>query len=158
MRKPIIALTGCVAALLGLAACSSADPAPVKTVVVVQTQPPADDSSGADASSAKVESADEAPVKDDNAHKAKTKQGKAGDAEETFTMPKVTGMVLQDAQDELQSLDSYLMDQEDAMGWGRMQLLDSNWKVCTQKPAAGKKVSVSTVVKLASVKLCEDCP
>ncbi len=129
-------------------ACSSADPAPAKTVVIVETQAPAPEPTTTEAPT---------PAKHTPKPKASTKK-KSDAAEETFTMPKVTGMILQDAQDELQSLDSYLMDQEDAMGWGRMQLLDSNWKVCTQKPAAGKKVTVSTVVKLASVKLSEDCP
>jgi len=133
------------------AACSSGDPAPAKTVVIVETQAPAPETTTTEAP-APDEKSDDAPKP-----KAATKK-KSDAAEETFTMPKVTGMILQDAQDELQSLDSYLMDQEDAMGWGRMQLLDSNWKVCTQKPAAGKKVTVSTVVKLASVKLSEDCP
>ena len=44
-------------------------------------------------------------------------------------MPRVVGMVLQDAQDLLQSRGSYLMDQIDAKGWGRWQILDSGWKV-----------------------------
>ena len=142
LRLTLGALAAALAVTFAVTACSAGDPAPAKTVVIVETQaPPA----------AETTSVDDAP--------AKTKTEATADAaEETFTMPKVTGMVLQDAQDKLQSLGSYLMDQEDAMGWERMQLLDSNWQVCTQKPAAGKKVPVSTVVKLASVKLSETCP
>ena len=78
-------------------------------------------------------------------------------AEELFIMPKVVGMNLQLAQDLLQSKGSYIMDQEDFKGLGRFQLVDSNWKVCTQSPSAGKKVPISTLVTLASVKLTERC-
>ncbi len=77
---------------------------------------------------------------------------------ETFKMPKLIGQNLQDAQDRLQALDSWVMDQEDASGMERFQMLDSNWKVCTQKPKAGKVVTIDTVVVLASVKLDERCP
>ncbi len=73
-------------------------------------------------------------------------------------MPDLIGENLQDAQDELQSLGSYLMDQIDATGEDRWQLLDSNWYVCRQKPAAGKKVSLTATVKLYVVKLEETCP
>ncbi len=77
---------------------------------------------------------------------------------QTFVMPKVVGMVLQDAQDLLQAKGSYLMDQQDASGRGRMQILDRNWRVCRQNPAPGKKVPITTIVVLASVKLSERCP
>jgi len=73
-------------------------------------------------------------------------------------MPDVTGMVLQDAQNKLQALGSYLMDQQDASGQKRLQVNDSNWRVCTQQPAPGTEVPVSATVTLASVKLQETCP
>jgi hypothetical protein len=72
-------------------------------------------------------------------------------------MPKVVGLNLQLAQDLLQSKGSYLIDQVDFKGLNRLQVLDSNWKVCTQSPSAGKKIPISTVVALASVKLTERC-
>lgn len=78
--------------------------------------------------------------------------------EETFKMPKIVGMTLQDAQDKLQSLDSFVMDQEDASGLDRWQIDDSNWKVCSQKPKAGKVVPISTIVTARAVKLKERCP
>ena len=78
--------------------------------------------------------------------------------DETFVMPNVVGMGLQDAQDLLQSLDSYLMDQKDASGKGRSQLVDSNWKVCSQSPSAGTRLSILKFVTLAAVKLEESCP
>ena len=77
---------------------------------------------------------------------------------ETFVMPKVTGLVLQDAQDLLQTLGSYLMDQQDASGLERLQIDDSNWKVCAQAPKAGSKVPIETIVVLKAVKLRESCP
>jgi len=77
--------------------------------------------------------------------------------QETFIMPKVVGLNLQLAQDLLQSKGSYLIDQVDFKGLNRFQVLDSNWKVCTQSPSAGKKIPISTVVALASVKLTERC-
>ena len=77
---------------------------------------------------------------------------------DTFKMPRVVGMNLQLAQDLLQSLGSYIMDQTDAAGLERWQIIDSNWKVCRQSPVAGKIVSQSITVTLASVKLAESCP
>lgn len=76
----------------------------------------------------------------------------------TFDMPEFTGVNLQLAQDTLQSLGSYLVDQEDASGLGRLQVLDSNWQVCSQSPVNGSLVSVDAVVLLASVKIGETCP
>lgn len=73
-------------------------------------------------------------------------------------MPKLVGVNLQLAQDTLQSLGSYVLDQEDASGLDRFQVNDANWKVCSQKPKAGAKVPIETVVLLSSVKLAEDCP
>lgn len=73
-------------------------------------------------------------------------------------MPALIGVNLQLAQDQLQALGSFVLDQTDASGLGRVQLLDSNWQVCGQDPAAGTVVPVETVVVLASVKLDEVCP
>ena len=77
---------------------------------------------------------------------------------EVFKMPNLVGENLQLAQDKLQALGSYLVDQQDAAGLNRVQAIDSNWKVCSQKPAPGKTVSVDTMVVLAAVKLSEQCP
>ena len=76
----------------------------------------------------------------------------------TFVMPELVGMNLQDAQDRLQSLGSYVLDQEDASGLGRIQILDSNWVVCRQSPAPGTDVGLDEVVTLWSVKIDETCP
>jgi hypothetical protein len=89
--------------------------------------------------------------------KAKKKASAKPTAEASFVMPKVVGMNLQLAQDLLQSKGSYVLDQEDFKGLSRLQILDSNWKVCAQSPSAGKRVSASTMVTLSSVKLAESC-
>lgn len=89
---------------------------------------------------------------------AAKKAAAAASASEVFRMPSLVGENLQLAQDKLQALGSYLLDQEDAAGLGRMQVLDSNWQVCEQNPAPGKTVPVETIVLLASVKLAERCP
>ncbi len=77
---------------------------------------------------------------------------------ETFKMPKLVGENLQLAQDRLQARGSYVLTQEDALGLNRFQVLDSNWKVCSQKPRAGKRVPVDRLVVLDAVKLTESCP
>ncbi|MBW9214767.1 hypothetical protein KV102_07905 [Mumia sp. zg.B53] len=79
-------------------------------------------------------------------------------ASETFRMPRLVGTNLQLAQDKLQHLGSYVLDQRDALGLDRFQVLDSNWKVCSQKPKAGRTVAVDAVIVLAAVKLEEACP
>jgi beta-lactam-binding protein with PASTA domain len=89
--------------------------------------------------------------------KIKKKASPSATPEAKFTMPRVVGMNLQLAQDLLQSKGSYILDQVDHKGLLRIQVLDSNWKVCKQTPSAGKVVLASTVVTLSSVKLTERC-
>ncbi len=76
---------------------------------------------------------------------------------ELFVMPNLVGQNLQLAQDTLQSLGSYVHDQQDASGLGRIQVLDSNWVVCSQNPVAGTQTALETMVQLASVKIGENC-
>ena len=80
------------------------------------------------------------------------------DSATEIVMPDVVGMNLQDAQDLLQSMGSYFMDQEDASGDDRLQIDDSNWNVCKQDPEPGETLSLVDVVTLASVKVDESCP
>lgn len=89
--------------------------------------------------------------------KSKKKASPTATPEAKFTMPRVVGMNLQLAQDLLQSKGSYILDQVDHKGLLRIQVLDSNWKVCKQSPSPGKVVLASTVVTLSSVKLTERC-
>jgi len=45
-----------------------------------------------------------------------------------------------------------------ATGRDRNQILDRDWKVCTQNPAAGTKTSTDTKLDFGTVKLAETCP
>ena len=83
---------------------------------------------------------------------------KKGITEARFTMPRLVGRNLQDAQDLLQSRGSYLLDQVDATNQNRFQLLDSDWKVCHQSPVAGTRVLKTKLVRLEAVKIGENCP
>ncbi|MCX4540486.1 PASTA domain-containing protein [Streptomyces sp. NBC_01565] len=73
-------------------------------------------------------------------------------------VPNMVGKVLQAAQDEAQAAGFYLLGSTDATGKSRMQVLDRNWKVCSQTPAAGSKVDPSTKLIFNTVKLEETCP
>ena len=79
-------------------------------------------------------------------------------ADETFTMPNLVGLNLQVAQDELQSLGSYVLSQDDATGKGRFQMSDRNWKVCSQDQEPGQVLSIAELVNVEAVKLSESCP
>jgi len=46
----------------------------------------------------------------------------------------------------------------DASGRGRIQILDRDWKVCSQAPAAGSSASTASQLDLGAVKLSEACP
>lgn len=143
-RKRVIIPVAAVVALFGIGALSSqgenstgAQPASP----AASSQPA--ESPGAGASESPDDQASESP-----------------EAEEarTFTMPDLVGKSLQEAQNELQALGSRELQQEDASGQGRAQIVDSNWKVCAQDPAAGQEVPTSTTVVLSSVKEDEYCP
>ncbi|MFF8308983.1 PASTA domain-containing protein [Streptomyces lydicus] len=75
----------------------------------------------------------------------------------TATLPNLVGKGLQSAQDAAQAAGFYGLDSHDALGRGRMQILDRDWKVCTQKPSPGN-AATSVTVDLGAVKLSEDCP
>ncbi|GEK20375.1 hypothetical protein [Cellulomonas xylanilytica] len=77
---------------------------------------------------------------------------------ETFTMPELVGVNLQRGQDILREAGASLLDHTDASGLERDQVNDSNWRICTQDPAAGVLVPVETRVTLAAVKVEEICP
>ncbi|MCX4645692.1 MULTISPECIES: PASTA domain-containing protein [unclassified Streptomyces] len=78
-------------------------------------------------------------------------------AAETANLPSMTGKGLQYAQDQAQAAGFYGLTSHDALGRGRMQAFDRNWKVCSQTPAAGKHAT-DTRIDFATVKLEEECP
>lgn len=77
---------------------------------------------------------------------------------DTAKVPNFVGMVLQTAQDTAQEEGFFFLASHDSLGASRMQVLDRNWKVCSQNVAAGKTVSVDTKLDFGTVKLSESCP
>ncbi|MCZ2839935.1 hypothetical protein [Modestobacter sp. VKM Ac-2985] len=76
-----------------------------------------------------------------------------------FPMPDMTGQVLQDAQDAMQTLGVMYSTSHDALG-SRMQVLDRDWLVCDQNIPAGQQVTgeVEGQIDFGVVKLSESCP
>lgn len=71
------------------------------------------------------------------------------------TMPDFHGKSVKAARQALDSSTSITVN--DASGEDRFVLLESNWQVCTQKPAAGAKLNGQPVT-LNAVKYGESCP
>ncbi|MGC0327076.1 putative membrane protein [Streptomyces sp. SAI-170] len=71
-------------------------------------------------------------------------------------VPDVVGMNHADAQSLLRS-QGFMVNEEDASPEGRMILLNSNWKVCSQDPAPGTSGESVLRVAIYSVKLEETC-
>ncbi|GHH22643.1 Stk1 family PASTA domain-containing Ser/Thr kinase [Streptomyces gardneri] len=83
---------------------------------------------------------------------------KAPDADtKSAALPDMTGKGLQSAQDQAQAAGFYNLHSHDALGRGRMQALDRNWKVCGQTPTAGEHPT-DIKIDFATVKLEETCP
>ncbi|WP_445397150.1 PASTA domain-containing protein [Streptomyces sp. LE64] len=77
--------------------------------------------------------------------------------EETAKLPDLTGKGLQYAQDEAREAGFRRLESHDALGRGRLQAMDRNWKVCGQTPKPGTHPT-RTKVDFAAVKLAERCP
>lgn len=67
-------------------------------------------------------------------------------------IPNVVGMNHQDAQDTMQAKGLYTLSEKDCTGMDRMLVLDSNWTVQKQTPAAGRRVKKDAKITLCSVK------
>lgn len=81
--------------------------------------------------------------------------------EDVWPMPDLVGETLQDAQDDIQALTDnaiFITTSHDASGDGRAQLVDSNWKVCTQNVDPGAPITPETEIDFGAVKLDESCP
>lgn len=79
-----------------------------------------------------------------------------------FAMPNLVGANLQDAQNAIQELGVFYTISHDMLG-SRNQMLDSNWQVCEQGPAAGTQISgpaeqFEGTIDFGAVKLTESCP
>ncbi|MFF7870498.1 hypothetical protein ACFZCT_29065 [Streptomyces qaidamensis] len=77
-------------------------------------------------------------------------------AAESAELPNVVGQDLQAAQDAAQAAGFYVLDDQDASGQKRLQVMDRNWIVCSQEPAPGTHPTDIKVV-LFAVKDGESC-
>jgi hypothetical protein len=76
-------------------------------------------------------------------------------------MPSLVGAGLQEAQNRIQALTGdqiFLTQSHDATGAERLQVLDANWKVCSQNIRAGAKITKDSQIDFGAVKLEESCP
>lgn len=87
-----------------------------------------------------------------------TKNNSSDNKTETKAVPNFVGMGLQSAQDTAQAAGFYSLKSHDSLGRARNQILDRDWKVCTQNIAAGTKTSTDTELDFGAVKLKETCP
>ncbi|MEV8557833.1 PASTA domain-containing protein [Streptomyces sp. NPDC051917] len=90
------------------------------------------------------------PTSADNKPKAATTEKKS--------VPNFVGMGLQSAQDAAQAAGFYSLTSHDSLGRARMQILDRDWKVCSQSVKAGTVAATTTKLDFGAVKLAESCP
>jgi hypothetical protein len=84
-----------------------------------------------------------------------------GQPVQQWQMPDLAGTVLQDAQDQIQTLTGgavYFTDSHDLSGEGRHQVMDDNWQICTQNIAPGSALTSTSKIDFGVVKLDESCP
>lgn len=74
------------------------------------------------------------------------------------SVPDFIGKGLQTAQDDAQAAGFSNLSSHDASGRRRIQILDRDWKVCFQTPAAGSTASSGSRIDFGVVKLDEPCP
>ncbi|GGQ27106.1 Stk1 family PASTA domain-containing Ser/Thr kinase [Streptomyces roseolilacinus] len=82
----------------------------------------------------------------------------ADNPSDSIRVPNFVGMGLQAAQDHAQEQGLFMLTSHDETGADRAQVLDRNWTVCSQDPAAGATVSAETTIDFGAVKLEETCP
>ncbi|MFF2544697.1 hypothetical protein ACFVUY_19255 [Kitasatospora sp. NPDC058063] len=147
MRRTVTALLAITAAL-GLSAC---DPKDSTGSGSGATSGPSAAGAPSQAAPAAAPTADAAPTAPAPA------TGAPAAAAGTAVLPNFVGMGLQSAQDTAQGAGFFLLTSHDALGRDRNQILDRNWKVCTQNPAPGSHPT-GTRIDMGAVKLEENCP
>jgi hypothetical protein len=77
----------------------------------------------------------------------------------SFRMPDMRGQVLQDAQNALHADGVFYSRSHDLLG-SRHQVLDRDWKVCSQNVPAGQQITGNAegAIDFGVVKLSETCP
>jgi hypothetical protein len=82
-------------------------------------------------------------------------------ADQSWTMPNLSGVDLQGAQDAIQSLTHgkvWYSSSTDLTGKGRAQIVDRNWIVCSSTPAPGTAFTTTTNIYFGVVRDTETCP
>lgn len=134
---------------------TTAEAAPAPTVTRTVTATPTADDKPAATPLPKPQPTSAAPTTKPAPSKPPAKGTSGG---ETVRVPNFVGMGLQAAQDHAQEQGLFMLTSHDATGAGRAQVLDRNWRVCSQTPAAGSSVSAEETVDFGAVKLEETCP
>lgn len=135
-----LAIAACTTSCLAGSGCGSGTATPPATVVTVTAPAP---SAAAPSGTTTPPTAPAAPT-----------EGMTPPAPRK-RVPDVVGMNLQAAQDHLQAAGFYVLNDKDATGQNRLQVMDRNWEVVRQDPAAGKRVSTDTLITLYAKKIGE---
>lgn len=75
-------------------------------------------------------------------------------------MPDLVGSNLQDAQNAVQDLTDFeiaVTTSHDSTGAGRQQVVDRNWKVCSQSVPPDTTITKGSEIDFGAVQLDEDC-
>ena len=141
MRWVIALAIGVVATTAGCTGSAGpAEPAPVVTVTITAPAPP--------------------PAVAPTAAAPAAGSAGTGSAGTSWTMPDLVGSNLQDAQNGVQDLTDFeiaVTTSHDSTGAGRQQVLDRNWKVCSQSVAPGTTITKGAKIDFGTVKLDEAC-
>jgi hypothetical protein len=78
-----------------------------------------------------------------------------GSSPTKIAVPSVVGKDLQTAQDTMQAAGLYNLTSHDSTGQGRFQILDRNWRVTDQTPAAGRMVDEYQQIDLGAMKFTD---
>ena len=140
--RPLVVLAT-LAAVGSLAACGSTTPPTPPPVTVTVQAPPAPTPATSPPATLRNES-------------VSSRRSSAT----TWKMPNLVGSNLQDAQNAIQSLTGFeiaVTTSHDQTGARRRQVLDRNWKVCTQNIPPGKTITTTSKIDFGAVKLEESC-
>lgn len=135
--------------------------------MTVTAEPVPAESPSETSTSAEAEQVEQAVVEEQSADPTpeakprKPKPAAGGTGRGGWTMPDEVGKNLQAAQDHMQLVTDdpfFFTASDDATGAFRFQVLDANWRVCDQTPAAGQPFGYNTDIVFYVVKDYEDCP
>lgn len=155
MKRTVFAAAVATFCVLSAASCTSGDKETVRTETVTVPASQSEYSATPTATSKLETTTAPAPIP---APAPQPPVPAPAPAPASAIMPAVTCMILQTAQDVIQEAGVFFSRSDDATGAGRMQVMDRNWVVVAQTPAAGEPVGEAEAV-LSVVKIGEpgDC-